>query len=168
MLEGLLIVAEDDGASRFERWSKAAKRIAMADPRMRISMRLVRRLKSWLVLVALLLYVFTGSAQEGGRPIVVLISFDGWRWDYVTRTQVPNLQALALRGVRAEALVPSFPTKTFPNHYSIVTGLYPENHGIVSNVIADPDFPQRFTMSSPTARAPRWWGGEPIWVTAPA
>jgi predicted AlkP superfamily pyrophosphatase or phosphodiesterase len=143
-----------------------AKRIAMADPRIRISMRLVRRLKSWLVLVALLLYVFAGSAQEGGRPIVVLISFDGWRWDYMTRTQVPNLQALALRGVRAEALVPSFPTKTFPNHYSIVTGLYAENHGIVSNVIADPDFPQRFTMSSPTARDPRWWGGEPIWVTA--
>jgi predicted AlkP superfamily pyrophosphatase or phosphodiesterase len=84
----------------------------------------------------------------------------------LARTQAPNLQALALRGVRAEALVPVFPTKTFPNHYTIVTGLYPENHGIVSNVIADLGFPARFTMSSPTARDSRWWGGEPIWVTA--
>jgi predicted AlkP superfamily pyrophosphatase or phosphodiesterase len=127
-------------------------------------MRCVRRLRGWLVLAILLLGISAGRAQEG--PIVVLISFDGWRWDYMARAHVPNLQALASRGVRAEALVPSFPTKTFPNHYTIVTGLYPENHGIVSNVIADPDFPRRFTMSSPTARHARWWGGEPIWVTA--
>ena len=129
-------------------------------------MKYVRRLRGWLVLASLLLSISAGNAQEGGGPIVVLISFDGWRWDYMARANVPNLQALASRGVRAEALVPSFPTKTFPNHYTIVTGLYPENHGIVSNVIADPDFPQRFTMSSPTARHARWWGGEPIWVTA--
>ena len=115
-------------------------------------MRYVRRLRGWLVLAVLLLGISAGRAQEGAGPIVVLISFDGWRWDYMARAHVPNLQALASRGVRAEALVPSFPTKTFPNHYTIVTGLYPENHGIVSNVIADPDFPQRFTMSSPTAR----------------
>lgn len=123
-------------------------------------------MKVRLWFVALLLCVFTGNAQETGGPIVVLISFDGWRWDYMTRAQVPHLQALASRGIRAEALIPSFPTKTFPNHYTIVTGLYPENHGIVSNVIADPGYPHRFTMSSPTAREPRWWGGEPIWVTA--
>jgi predicted AlkP superfamily pyrophosphatase or phosphodiesterase len=63
-------------------------------------------------------------------------------------------------------LIPVFPTKTFPNHYTIVTGLYPENHGIVSNVIADPEYPRRFTMSAPSARESRWWGGEPVWVTA--
>jgi predicted AlkP superfamily pyrophosphatase or phosphodiesterase len=124
------------------------------------------RLRRRLLLVALLLCTLTGGAQKSGAPIVVLVSFDGWRWDYLVRTQAPNLQALALRGVRAEALVPVFPTKTFPNHYTIVTGLYPENHGIVSNVIADLDFPARFTMSAPTARDSRWWGGEPIWVTA--
>jgi predicted AlkP superfamily pyrophosphatase or phosphodiesterase len=124
------------------------------------------RLGGWMVLAILLLGISAGRAQEDARPVVVLISFDGWRWDYMARAHMPNLQALASRGVRAEALVPSFPTKTFPNHYTIVTGLYPENHGIVSNVIADPDFPQRFTMSSPTARHARWWGGEPIWVTA--
>jgi predicted AlkP superfamily pyrophosphatase or phosphodiesterase len=128
-------------------------------------MGFIQRLKHLLALVALLLCVLTGGAQERAG-IVVLVSFDGWRWDYLARAQAPNLQALASRGVRAEALVPVFPTKTFPNHYTIVTGLFPENHGIVSNVIADPDFPARFTMSSPTARDSRWWGGEPIWVTA--
>jgi len=118
------------------------------------------------VLAALVVCAFPGRAQERTAPIVILISFDGWRWDYMARTQVPNLQELALRGVRAEALTPVFPTSTFPNHYSIVTGLYPENHGIVSNVISDPRFPQRFTMSAPTSRESRWWGGEPVWVTA--
>jgi predicted AlkP superfamily pyrophosphatase or phosphodiesterase len=123
-------------------------------------------MRGLVLLVALLICVFPGRAQERTAPIVILISFDGWRWDYMARTHVPSLQELALRGVRAEALIPVFPTKTFPNHYTIVTGLYPENHGIVSNVIADPEYPRRFTMSAPTARESRWWGGEPVWVTA--
>ena len=78
----------------------------------------------------------------------------------------PNLKALAARGVRAEGLIPSFPSKTFPNHYTIVTGLYPDHHGIVSNNIDEPGFPERFTMASETAKNGRWWGGEPLWVTA--
>jgi predicted AlkP superfamily pyrophosphatase or phosphodiesterase len=69
--------------------------------------------------------------------------------------------------VRAEGLIPSFPTKTFPNHYTIVTGLTPEHHGIVSNTMVDRSIgPDRFTMSSATAKDARWWGGEPLWVTA--
>jgi predicted AlkP superfamily pyrophosphatase or phosphodiesterase len=99
-------------------------------------------------------------------PILVLISFDGWRSDYIDRVPAPNLKALAARGVRARALIPSFPSVTFPNHYTIATGLYPEHHGIVDNTIDDPSFPERFTMSSRTAKDSRWWGGEPIWVTA--
>ena len=126
----------------------------------------MRNVKRLLFVVALVFCVFPGRAQERAAPIVILISFDGWRWDYMARTQLPNLQKLAARGVRAEALIPVFPTKTFPNHYTIVTGLYPENHGIISNVIADPEFPRRFTLSAPTARESRWWGGEPVWVTA--
>src|SRR5262249_7899325 len=63
-------------------------------------------------------------------------------------------------------LIPSFPALTFPNHYSVVTGLYPSHHGIVSNVMRDPAMPDRFTMSAATSRDPFWWGGEPIWVTA--
>ena len=130
------------------------------------SVRFIRRVRQLALVAALVVCVFSGRAQERAAPIVILISFDGWRWDYMARTQVPNLQAMASRGVRAEALIPVFPSKTFPNHYTIVTGLYPEHHGIVSNVIADPEFPRRFTMSAPTSRESRWWGGEPVWVTA--
>jgi predicted AlkP superfamily pyrophosphatase or phosphodiesterase len=97
---------------------------------------------------------------------VILISLDGWRWDYLDRADAPNLEALAQRGVRADALIPVFPSKTFPVHYTIVTGLYPEHHGIIGNVISDRTIGQLFTMSSATARDPRWWGGEPVWNTA--
>jgi predicted AlkP superfamily pyrophosphatase or phosphodiesterase len=123
-----------------------------------------------VALVILLALVALRGAPVGGQapgdPILILISFDGWRWDYIHRADVPNLKALAARGVRAERLVPSFPTVTFPNHYTIVTGLYPDHHGIVSNTIVEPGFPLRFTMNAETAKDPRWWGGEPLWVTA--
>ena len=119
-----------------------------------------------LAVVAVVLAVLAGSAQTSADPIVVLVSFDGWRWDYIDRADVPHLRALASRGVRADGLIPSFPSKTFPNHYTIVTGLYPEHHGIVSNVIVDPGFPERFTMASRTAKTARWWAGEPLWNTA--
>jgi predicted AlkP superfamily pyrophosphatase or phosphodiesterase len=115
--------------------------------------------------MALVLAVLAGSAQQRPEPILVLVSFDGWRWDYIDRARVPNLQALAARGVRARGLIPSFPSTTFPSHYTMVTGLHPEHHGIISNVMVEPGFPERFTMSSDTARDARWWGGEPLWVT---
>jgi predicted AlkP superfamily pyrophosphatase or phosphodiesterase len=125
----------------------------------------MRRWTLRVVVLLLALAVLAARAQER-QPILVLVSFDGWRWDYINRATVPNLRALASRGVRSEGLIPSFPSKTFPNHYTIVTGLYPEHHGITSNNIADPDFPERFTMTAETARDARWWGGEPLWVTA--
>lgn len=125
-----------------------------------------RPVRVLVAVVAAVLALMVGSAQKGAGPIVILISFDGWRWDYIDRVEVPHLRALASRGVRADGLIPSFPSKTFPNHYSVVTGLYPEHHGIVSNVIAEPGFPERFTMASETAKTARWWGGEPLWNTA--
>ena len=124
-------------------------------------------MKRLLVTIALAVFAATGSPRGEPRdPIVVLVSFDGWRSDYIDRANVPNLRALAAGGVRAKALIPSFPTLTFPNHYTIVTGLYPSHHGIVANNFVDPGLSMRFGMSAETAKDPRWWGGEPIWLTA--
>ena len=91
------------------------------------------------------------------------ISIDGWRWDYLERFTPPTLGRLASTGVRAEGLIPVFPSKTFPNHYTIVTGLYPARHGIVSNNMVDPALPGRFSLSQRDRcqQDTRWWGGEP-------
>ena len=106
-------------------------------------------------------------AQSRPDSPLILISLDGFRWDYLRRTPAPALQRLIERGVRAEGLIPSFPTKTFPNHYTIVTGLTPEHHGIVANDIRDPATGRTFAMSKASeVRDSMWWGGEPLWVTA--
>ena len=121
-----------------------------------------------LVLVLLLL---PGCASRDGaagdlKPTLILISFDGFRWDYHTRAPTPNLQRLMARGVHAENLIPSFPPKTFPNHYTIVTGLYPGHHGIVANNIYDQATGRSFATNKPAEiRDAMWWGGEPLWVT---
>lgn len=95
---------------------------------------------------------------------LILISIDGFRWDYLQRHEAPTLRALAAGGVHATRLSPSFPSKTFPNHYTLVTGLYPQNHGIVANWFYDPADNAKFDMSKTEAR---WWaGGEPVWITA--
>jgi alkaline phosphatase D len=102
--------------------------------------------------------IFANSNTK--KPYVVMVSFDGFRWDY------PNLRAVANAGVSAE-LVPCFPTKTFPNHYSIATGLYPDHHGIVQNTFYAPDLKREYTMGSQSAvENGAFYGGEPIWVTA--
>jgi predicted AlkP superfamily pyrophosphatase or phosphodiesterase len=101
------------------------------------------------------------------RPTVILVSLDGFRYDYLLRYKPANLSYLARKGVRAKWLIPSFPTKTYPNHYSIATGLYPQNHGIIENSIYDPGFKAVFTLSNrEEVQNGRWWLGEPIWVTA--
>jgi predicted AlkP superfamily pyrophosphatase or phosphodiesterase len=106
-------------------------------------------------------------APPADQAIVVLISIDGWRWDYLERFAPPTLSRLAAEGVRAEGLIPQFPSKTFPNHYTIVTGLTLAHHGIVSNNMRDPVIPGRYSMSNRDVLAdPRWWGGDPIWNTA--
>jgi predicted AlkP superfamily pyrophosphatase or phosphodiesterase len=112
----------------------------------------------------------TGAAPrgDGGRgTTVLLVSIDGFRWDYLDRGLTPNLSRLAREGVRAEALVPVFPTKTYPNHYTIVTGRYPANHGIVGNVLTAPDIGRRLTLWDREAvRDAGFYLAEPIWVTA--
>lgn len=108
------------------------------------------------------------DAAAGYHDTVVLISIDGFRADYLDWYDAPTLEALAVEGVHAdEGMLPVFPSLTFPNHYSIVTGLYPENHGIVSNTMHDREMDERFTIRDRDAiEDSRWWGGEPIWVTA--
>src|SRR5215813_15466520 len=96
-----------------------------------------------LVLLAFLFAVAGCSAptprSEAPLPDpVILISLDGFRADYIDRGLTPTLAALAADGVHAKAMKPSFPTLTFPNHYTLVTGLYPDHHGIVANRFTDP------------------------------
>jgi len=101
------------------------------------------------------------------KPTVILVSLDGFRPDYLSRVKMPNLERLITRGVRAEWMIPSYPSKTFPNHYTIVTGLYPGHHGIVANNIWDDKIGKWFSLSKrDQVQNAAWWGGEPIWVTA--
>lgn len=101
------------------------------------------------------------------RAPLILISIDGFRWDYLQKYDAPVLRQLAAAGVRAERLIPVFPSKTFPNHYTIVTGLYPAHHGIVSNSFFDPAFGTTFSIGKRESHTEsRWWGGEPLWITA--
>jgi predicted AlkP superfamily pyrophosphatase or phosphodiesterase len=101
------------------------------------------------------------------QPTVILISLDGFRDDYLEKYNPPNLNLLAREGVRARWMTPSFPSKTFPNHYAIATGLYPQNNGIVENNIYDRESHVLFNMDNrQEVRNGRWWLGEPIWITA--
>ncbi|XP_060071862.1 ectonucleotide pyrophosphatase/phosphodiesterase family member 5-like [Ylistrum balloti] len=95
---------------------------------------------------------------------VLLVSMDGFRYDYPEKTPTPNFDKMARNGVRVQYVNNTFPTKTFPTHYSIATGLYDESHGIVGNTMYDPIFDEIFTMGS---KETKWWNsGEPIWITA--
>lgn len=97
------------------------------------------------------------------HPVVLLISSDGFRFGYQYKTHTPNIDRLIKNGTEAElGLIPVFPTLTFPNHYSIVTGLYPAYHGIINNRFLDPNTGETFTMQS---HEPKWWLGEPLWET---
>ena len=107
------------------------------------------------------------SPAQADKQYVLLISIDGYRYDYSEKYGAANLTALGNQGVHAKALLPEFPTLTFPNHYSIATGLYPEHHGIVENSFWDPAFQATFKFTNPAdAGDGRWWGGTPLWVLA--
>jgi len=124
-------------------------------------------------LLALLLALFLPlaiQAQEAGerKPVTILISIDGFRADYLDRGITPNLSRLAAEGARGK-LRPSFPTKTFPNHYAIVTGKRPDTNGIVGNNMIDPRRPNvKFSLGDPKQSLdPFWWDeAEPAWITA--
>ena len=106
----------------------------------------------------------TASPVETKAPVTILVSIDGFRSDYLDRGVTPNLSALAANGVRA-SMIPSFPSKTFPNHWALVTGEYPDHNGITANKMEDPRRPgEVFTMATDD---PFWWDeAEPVWVAA--
>lgn len=121
-----------------------------------------------LALLCLLSVVAAAPPREAEfKPTVILISLDGFRADYLVKFSAPNLKRLARAGVRARWMTPAFPALTFPNHYTIATGLHPQHHGIVGNDIYDPQLDASFSMNNKAAvQDGRWWWGEPIWITA--
>lgn len=125
------------------------------------------RNKILLSFLALLLVPAYVRAGEGKNHCVVVLSLDGFRWDYPAIYHTPNLNRLAKSGVRAESLRPCYPSKTFPNHYAIATGLYPDHHGIVQNSFYDPKLDRVFRMGDRKAVEDSiFWEGEAIWETA--
>jgi alkaline phosphatase D len=108
------------------------------------------------------------SAWAEQQHYVVLVSLDGFRWDYARRDHATHLLALGRQGVWApEGMLPSYPSLTFPNHLTIVTGLYPEHHGIVANRFYDPARQQSYSMTDAKAAADgSWYGGVPLWSLA--
>ena len=117
--------------------------------------------------VAVLGTACTNARVEDVQPTVILVSLDGFRWDFREIGNTPTLDSLATVGVTADYMIPVFPTMTFPSHYSMATGLYPEHHGIVSNRMFDPARDAWFAIDDRAAvEDGAWWDGEPIWLTA--
>ncbi|KAJ0164186.1 putative pyrophosphatase/phosphodiesterase [Colletotrichum tanaceti] len=100
-------------------------------------------------------------------PTTIIISLDGFRADFLQRGITPRLNALVREGVSPKYMLPAFPSVTFPNHYTLATGLHPESHGIVGNTFWDPDMQAEFYYTDPgRSLDAKWWKGEPFWVTA--
>lgn len=106
------------------------------------------------------------SDMRAQAPYLILVSFDGFRYDYVDKTSTPNLNFIQKSGFKSGYLKPSFPSQTFPNHITLATGLHPEHHGIVSNTFYAPDLNKNFSLSDRSAVTnPDFYLGEPIWKT---
>ena len=120
------------------------------------------------LLIFFILFAYSLQAQNTEElPYVLIISFDGFRWDYPNRGITPNLDKIAKEGVKALSFEPTFPSKTFPNHLSIVTGMYIDHHGILYNRFKNPFSQREYQIKDTTAlRDARWYDGEPLWVTA--
>lgn len=109
----------------------------------------------------------TSNGTAMFAPTTILISLDGFRADFLSRGLTPNLNAFVKEGVSPLYMRPSFPSVTFPNHYTLATGLYPESHGVVGNTFWDPALQEEFYYTDPArSMDPKWWMGEPFWVTA--
>lgn len=120
-----------------------------------------------LLLLSGCLYDTAKQTNEDDQNYVVLLSLDGFRWDYPEIYNTPVLDSIARNGVKANALIPCFPSKTFPNHYSIATGMYPDHHGLINNSFFNPNVDRVYTIADRSAvEDPCFYKGEPLWVTA--
>nr|WP_294944729.1 ectonucleotide pyrophosphatase/phosphodiesterase [uncultured Mucilaginibacter sp.] len=107
------------------------------------------------------------SLAQQKKPYVILISADGFRWDYADKHNAENLKRLRADGVEAKSMVPSYPSVTFPNHYAMVSGLYPSHSGLVNNTFYDRGRNESYSMSNkPKVADGTWYGGTPLWVLA--
>jgi len=125
-----------------------------------------RFLRVFLLTLALSL---PGVMRAADEPSLLLVSLDGFRWDYCDRfpEETPHLRRLRAEGVSARGLIPPFPSNTFPGHYTLVTGLLPTRHGMVNNLMYDSASGMAFRYNQPVFNQDaRWWGGEPLWNTA--
>ncbi len=125
--------------------------------------------KIFLFKLFLIISVFQLFAQQKAekQPYLVIISLDAFRWDYPEIYHLPHFDSIAQMGVKAHSIQPCFPTVTFPNHYSMATGLYPDHHGIVQNKFYDPQLKLTYKIRNrKMVMDGRFYGGEPIWVTA--
>ncbi|HYA25034.1 MAG TPA: ectonucleotide pyrophosphatase/phosphodiesterase [Terriglobales bacterium] len=108
------------------------------------------------------------APQQLAKPYVILVSLDGFRYDYPTRYHARNLLELGAHGASApDGMLPPYPSITFPSHYTIITGLYPEHHGIIANTFYDPARKEMYSYHDPkTVGDGTWYGGTPLWVLA--
>jgi len=120
----------------------------------------------FILLITSFVVSCSNSQVNRNETYVVMLSLDAYRWDYPELTPTPNLHSIAKRGVRADALIPCYPSKTFPNHYSMATGLHPDRHGIVNNSFYDSILGYYSIGNRAAVENPEFYGGEPIWVTA--
>ena len=117
----------------------------------------------YIILFLIIHTVYASDADE----YVLLISMDGFRYDYLDKANTPNFDKLVNTGVSAKALIPVFTSKTFPYHYSIATGMYAENHGLIANTFFANDLNKQYSIRDRNAvENGSFYGGEPIWVTA--
>ena len=112
-------------------------------------------------------YTTKNDPSQIKKPYVILISADGFRADFTEKYDAKFLQSVTKKGVRAKFMEPSFPSVTFPNHYTIVTGLYPSHHGLVNNSYLDVESGQLYSMGNKKMVSEgKWYGGTPLWVLA--
>ncbi len=124
-------------------------------------------MKQRILRFALCLFLVSAGSSQNRDAHLLWISMDGFRADYLDKTYTPNFDKLAKGGVKAKSMKPVFTSKTFPNHYSLATGMYAENHGIIANEFYDPDLKERYSIyNRKKVEDGKFYGGEPIWVTA--